>query len=252
MAVEELRVAGYRSARVDAAAGRADRRGRPDRPGRRRAPKGLVWEKTSPSRFPRDTATHLRRAGRMRRTLAPRECGVGGGRGPRERSSSRTGRAVGPWPGHRFLERSIHRIRRQPSLPSSKWLNDNIPTSVPPFHFDFFEPLPIRIEVADAPLTPDAGLSALRQLDERTGSKTRFATALGDPRVRLRQPRWRRGPERSRHPEHRAGLRTHRRPRWQCVSPGRRCARRSSRPESPRRASRGATRARSWRAAERR
>ena len=33
------------------------------------------------------------------------------------------------------------------------------------FGFDFFEPLPIQIEVSDAPLTSDAGLLPLRQFD---------------------------------------------------------------------------------------
>ena len=37
------------------------------------------------------------------------------------------------------------------------------------FEFDFFEPLPIQIEVSDAPLTSDAGLLPLRQFDQRIG-----------------------------------------------------------------------------------
>lgn len=48
--------------------------------------------------------------------------------------------------------------------------------------FDFYELLPIRVEVSDAPLTSDAGLLALRQFDDRIGLTSRFATALHDPR----------------------------------------------------------------------
>jgi hypothetical protein len=50
------------------------------------------------------------------------------------------------------------------------------------FGFDFFEPLPIQIEVSDAPLTSDAGLLPLRQFDERIGLTKQFAAALDDPR----------------------------------------------------------------------
>jgi hypothetical protein len=50
------------------------------------------------------------------------------------------------------------------------------------FDFDFFEPLPIQIEVSDAPLTSDAGLLPLRQFDERIGLTKQFAEALDDPR----------------------------------------------------------------------
>src|SRR5258705_13750134 len=50
------------------------------------------------------------------------------------------------------------------------------------FDFDFFEPLPIRIEVSDAPLTSDAGLLPLRQFDERIGLTKQFAAVLDDPR----------------------------------------------------------------------
>jgi hypothetical protein len=32
------------------------------------------------------------------------------------------------------------------------------------FEFDLFEPLPMHIEVSDAPLTPDAGLLPLRRV----------------------------------------------------------------------------------------
>src|SRR3954465_5248917 len=57
--------------------------------------------------------------------------------------------------------------------------------SIPPsalFEFDFFEPLPIQVEVSDAPLTSDAGLLPLRQFDERIGLTTQFAAVLDDPR----------------------------------------------------------------------
>ena len=58
----------------------------------------------------------------------------------------------------------------------------NIPSSVPLFHLDFYEPLPIQIEVSDAPLTSDAGLLPLRQFDQRIGLTQQFAAALHDPR----------------------------------------------------------------------
>ena len=48
--------------------------------------------------------------------------------------------------------------------------------------FDFYEPLPIRVEVSDAPFTSDAGLLPLRQFDERIGLTAQFAVALRDPR----------------------------------------------------------------------
>src|SRR4051812_20453016 len=57
--------------------------------------------------------------------------------------------------------------------------------SIPPaglFEFDYFGPLPIQIEVSEAPLTSDAGLLPLRQFDERIGLTKQFATALRDPR----------------------------------------------------------------------
>ncbi len=40
------------------------------------------------------------------------------------------------------------------------------------FQFDFFQPLPIQIQVSDAPLTLDAGLLPLRQFDQRIGQQT--------------------------------------------------------------------------------
>src|SRR5262249_19150821 len=43
-----------------------------------------------------------------------------------------------------------------------------------PFQFDFFQPLPIHIQVADAPLTSDAGLLPLRQFDQRIGLTKQF------------------------------------------------------------------------------
>ncbi len=56
------------------------------------------------------------------------------------------------------------------------------PQSASLFDFDFYEPLPIRVEVSDAPLTSDAGLLPLRQFDDRIGLTTQFAAALHDPR----------------------------------------------------------------------
>jgi hypothetical protein len=50
------------------------------------------------------------------------------------------------------------------------------------FELDFFGPLPIAIEVSDAPLTSDAGLLPLRQFDQRIGLTEQFAAALNDPR----------------------------------------------------------------------
>jgi len=55
-------------------------------------------------------------------------------------------------------------------------------TSASLFEFDFFEPVPIQIEVSDAPLTSDAGLLPLRQFDERIGLTKQFAAVLDDPR----------------------------------------------------------------------
>src|SRR5947208_7338778 len=57
--------------------------------------------------------------------------------------------------------------------------------SIPPaglFAFDFLEPLPIQIDVSEAPLTSDAGLLPLRQFDERIGLTSQFAAVLDDPR----------------------------------------------------------------------
>src|SRR5471030_455856 len=57
-----------------------------------------------------------------------------------------------------------------------------MPSSVPLFQLDFYQPLPIQIEVSDAPLTSDAGLLPLRQFDERIGLTKQFAAVLDDPR----------------------------------------------------------------------
>lgn len=51
------------------------------------------------------------------------------------------------------------------------------------FDFDFFEPLPIQVEISEAPLTSDAGLLPLRQFDERIGLTRQFAAVLDDPRT---------------------------------------------------------------------
>lgn len=48
--------------------------------------------------------------------------------------------------------------------------------------FDFFEPMPIQIEVFDAPLTSDAGLLPLRQFGERICLTKQFAAVLDYPR----------------------------------------------------------------------
>ena len=50
------------------------------------------------------------------------------------------------------------------------------------FDLDFYEPLPIQIEVSDAPLTSDAGLLPVRQFDQRIGLTQQFTAALHDPR----------------------------------------------------------------------
>jgi len=42
--------------------------------------------------------------------------------------------------------------------------------------------MPIQIEVSEAPLTSDAGLLPLRQLDERIGLTKQLAAVLDDPR----------------------------------------------------------------------
>ena len=51
------------------------------------------------------------------------------------------------------------------------------------FDFDFFEPLPIQMEISAAPLTSDAGLLPLRQFDERISLTRQFAAVLDDPRT---------------------------------------------------------------------
>jgi hypothetical protein len=56
------------------------------------------------------------------------------------------------------------------------------PPSASLFDFDFYEPLPIRVEVSDAPLTSDAELLPLRQFDDRIGLTSQFAAAFHDPR----------------------------------------------------------------------
>jgi hypothetical protein len=106
---------------------------------------------------------------------------------------ARSNRAPCSWKGLRFLARCVLRIRQKPLLKSSKGLNDkygfvagetamNVPPAFSLFHFDFYEPLPIQVEVSDAPLTSDAGLLPLRQFDQRIGLTHQFAAALYDPR----------------------------------------------------------------------
>ena len=50
--------------------------------------------------------------------------------------------------------------------------------SVPLFSFDFFPSRPIEIEVSSAPLTSDAGLLPIRQLDDHIKLTEQFAAAL--------------------------------------------------------------------------
>lgn len=50
------------------------------------------------------------------------------------------------------------------------------------FDFDFFDSLPVQIDVSNAPLTSDAGLLPLRQFDERIGFTNQFAAVLRDRR----------------------------------------------------------------------
>jgi hypothetical protein len=54
--------------------------------------------------------------------------------------------------------------------------------SVPLFSFDFLPSRPVEIEVSSAPLTSDAGLLPIRQLDERIRLTEQFAAALDDRR----------------------------------------------------------------------
>ena len=54
--------------------------------------------------------------------------------------------------------------------------------SVPLFSFDFFPSKPVEIEVSTAPLTSDAGLLPIRQLDELVRLTEQFAAALKDHR----------------------------------------------------------------------
>ena len=54
--------------------------------------------------------------------------------------------------------------------------------SVPLFSFDFLPSRPVEVEVSSAPLTSDAGLLPIRQLDERIRLTEQFAAALDDRR----------------------------------------------------------------------
>ena len=62
--------------------------------------------------------------------------------------------------------------------------------AVPLPSFDFFRSRPIEIELSSAPLTSDAGLLPVRQLDERLRLTEQFAAALGDRRnpAQVQQP----------------------------------------------------------------
>ena len=62
------------------------------------------------------------------------------------------------------------------------WRPNVRPQSASLFDFDFYEPLPIQIEVSDAPITSDAGLLPLRQFDDLIGLTQQFAAVLDDPR----------------------------------------------------------------------
>src|SRR4051794_21281186 len=54
--------------------------------------------------------------------------------------------------------------------------------SVPLFSFDFLPSRPVEIEVSSAPLSSDAGLLPVRQLDQRIRLTEQFAAALDDRR----------------------------------------------------------------------
>src|SRR5512138_2857140 len=54
--------------------------------------------------------------------------------------------------------------------------------SVPLLSFDFFPSRPVEIEVSPAPLSSDAGLLPIRQLDQRIRLTEQFAAALDDRR----------------------------------------------------------------------
>lgn len=54
--------------------------------------------------------------------------------------------------------------------------------SVPLLSLDFFPSRPVEIEVASEPITSDAGLLIIRQLDDHIGLTERFAAALDDRR----------------------------------------------------------------------
>ncbi len=55
--------------------------------------------------------------------------------------------------------------------------------TVPPLLFDFLDDRPVVVEVHDAPLSSDAGLLPLRQLDQRLGFTHQLAAALQDRRA---------------------------------------------------------------------
>jgi hypothetical protein len=54
--------------------------------------------------------------------------------------------------------------------------------AAPPLLFDFLDQRPVVVEVNDSPLSSDAGLLPIRQLDQRLGFTRQLAAALRDPR----------------------------------------------------------------------
>ena len=58
--------------------------------------------------------------------------------------------------------------------------------SVPQFAFEFLPSRPVEIEVSHAPLSSDAGLLPVRQIDQSIRLTEQFAAALED----RRDPTW--------------------------------------------------------------
>jgi len=98
------------------------------------------------------------------------------------------GRGIAPDPPVRPVHRgsprpspTLSRIPQPPSTPGKPPCRSHL---LRLFEFDFFEPLPIQIEVSEAPLTSDAGLLPLRQFDERIGLTKQFASGTRTQRYR--------------------------------------------------------------------